>query len=130
MLFRSVQALPPQGVGSAGQPQRGRREGGEEWHDLRPHRPEDSPSRLAWALLAQGRGSYSKRFASPGEPPPLLAPDPSLPREQALEHLSERIWRLHGQGVPYGLSVGATAIPPDHGSAHRDRCLQALAQCP
>jgi uncharacterized protein (DUF58 family) len=106
------------------------REGSEEWHDLRPHRPEDSPSRLAWSLVAQGRGSFSKRFVSPGDSAPLLAPDPTLPLEQALEHLSERIWRLHGQGSSYGLALGAERIPPGSGSAHRDRCLTALALCP
>ena len=109
---------------------RARREGSEEWHDLRPHRPEDSPSRLAWTLVAQGRGSFSKRFVSPGERAPLLAPDPSLPWEQALEHLCERIWRLHGQGASYGLALRGQRIPPASGGPHRDRCLTALALCP
>jgi uncharacterized protein (DUF58 family) len=127
-----VQPLRIDGEREEGRQRQGlRREGGDDWHDLRPHRPEDPPSRLAWSLLAQGRGSFSKRFASPGEPPSLLAPDPSVPHEQALEHLSERIWRLHGQGAAYGLAVaGAAPIPPGHGTAHRDRCLAALAECP
>jgi uncharacterized protein (DUF58 family) len=90
--------------------ERQRREGSEEWQDLRPHRPEDSPSRLAWSLVAQGRGSFSKRFVGPSESPPLLAPDPTLPFEQALEHLSERIWRLHGQGASYGLALRGERI--------------------
>ncbi|MFM7362326.1 MAG: DUF58 domain-containing protein [Cyanobium sp.] len=107
----------------------GRREGGEEWHDLRPHRPQDPPSRLAWKLLAQGRGSFSKRFATPPEATPLLAPDPALPFEQALEHLSERIWRLHGQGRSFGLLVRGQRIATGSGAAHRDRCLAALALC-
>ena len=110
--------------------ERQRREGSEEWHDLRPHRPEDSPSRLAWSLVAQGRGSFSKRFVGPSESPPLLAPDPTLPFEQALEHLSERIWRLHGQGASYGLALRGERIPPGSGTVHRDRCLAALALCP
>ena len=126
-----VQALPPEGGPEDGPPREGRRrEGSEEWHDLRPHRPEDAPSRLAWTLLAQGRGSFSKRFASPGDPPPLLAPDPSVAREQAMEHLSERIWRLHGEGAAYGLALAGAPIPIGRGAAHRDRCLAALAQCP
>jgi uncharacterized protein (DUF58 family) len=106
-----------------------RREGNEEWHDLRPHRPEDSPSRLAWSLVAQGRGSFSKRFVGPSENAPILAPDPTLPFEEALEHLSERIWRLHGQGARYGLALRGERIPPASGTVHRDRCLAALALC-
>lgn len=124
----SVQQRPQPTEAASGVPQASiRRDGGEEWHDLRPHRPEDAPSRLAWALVAQGRGSFSKRFASPAEQAPLLAPDPALPHEQALEHLSERIWHLHGQGARYGLVVADQQIPPGHGVAHRDRCLAALA---
>ncbi|MEB3255315.1 MAG: hypothetical protein VKJ05_02890 [Synechococcaceae cyanobacterium] len=124
----AVQLRPQPSGPAGGLPQATvRRDGGEEWHDLRPHRPEDAPSRLAWTLVAQGRGSFSKRFASPAVQAPLLAPDPALPQEQALEHLSERIWRLHGQGASYGLVLADQQIPPGHGSAHRDRCLTALA---
>jgi uncharacterized protein (DUF58 family) len=127
----SVQQLSQAGAEPVTAPSRGsRRDGGEEWHDLRPHRPQDPPSRLAWKLLAQGRGSFSKRFAAPTEVMPLLAPDPSLPFEQALEHLSERIWRLHGQGACFGLVLRGQRIEPGSGTAQRDRCLAALALCP
>ncbi|MFO0038060.1 MAG: hypothetical protein ACK522_03855 [Synechococcaceae cyanobacterium] len=126
-----VLCLPSSEGHEDGLPQVARpQEGGEEWQDLRPHRPEDTPSRLAWALVAQGRGSFSKRFASPVEQPPLLAPDPSIPHETALEHLSERICRLQGQGAAYGLLLAGAPIPPGRGPSHRDRCLAALAQCP
>jgi uncharacterized protein (DUF58 family) len=126
----SVQRLSQSGAAlDAVAERRGRRDGGEEWHDLRPHRPQDPPSRLAWKPLAQGRGSFSKRFAAPPEATPLLTPDPALPFEQALEHLSERIWRLHGQGGSFGLLLRGQRIPAGSGSAHRDRCLAALALC-
>ncbi|MFM7085462.1 MAG: DUF58 domain-containing protein [Cyanobium sp.] len=104
-------------------------EGSEEWRDLHPHRPQDSASRVAWKLLAQGRGRYAKRFADPSEQAPLLAPDPSLPFEQALEHLSERIWRLHAQGCRYGLLLNGERIAAGRGPAQRDRTLAALAHC-
>lgn len=107
-----------------------RRDGSETWEELRPHRPEDAPSRLAWKLLAQGRGSFSKRFRDPEPQALLLAPEPSLPLERALEHLCERICRLQIEGVAYGLEAPGGQIGPDRGSAHRDRCLAALAQWP
>jgi uncharacterized protein (DUF58 family) len=126
----AVRQLAEPGRPAGGQAlERQRREGSEEWHDLRPHRPEDSPSRLAWSLVAQGRGSFSKRFVGPSETAPLLAPDPTVPFEQALEHLSERIWRLHGQGSSYGLALRGERIPAGRGAPHRDRCLAALALC-
>ena len=117
MLFRSAS-------------RRARREGSETWEELRPHRPEDAPSRLAWKLLAQGRGSFSKRFGDPEPQALALAPDPALPLERALEHVCERLCRLQLEGVPYALEAPGGRIDPDRGLAHRDRCLAALARWP
>ena len=102
-------------------------EGQEAWHDLRPHRPEDGSARLAWKLLAQGRGRHSKRFQAPPPRAALLAADPSVPQEQALEHLSEEICRLHARGEAYGLVLDGQVIPVGSGTAQRDRSLAALA---
>ena len=105
-------------------------EGSDEWRDLLPHRPEDGSSRLAWKLVAQGRGRYAKRFSDPSDQTPLLAPDPALPLERALEHLSEQICRLHARGDSYGLVLGGERIPCGRGLAQRQRSLAALARCP
>lgn len=104
-----------------------RHEGSEEWFDLRPRRPQDSSTRLAWKLVAQGRGRFTKQFRDPPRQTLLLTPEPSLPFEMALEHLSERICRLHAQGASYGLEVRGHTLAPDRGAEHRDRCLAALA---
>ena len=103
--------------------------GSDHWWDLQPHRPEDGVSRLAWKLVAQGRGRFSKAFRAPAQRQPLLAPDPAVPFERALEHLSERICRLHAQGSAYGLVLPRERIPPGQGKAQRDRALAALAEC-
>ena len=79
--------------------------------------------------MAQGRGRHAKQFVDPEAAAPLLAPDPAVPFEQALEHLSERIWRLHSQGGRYGLALGDQRIPAGSGKGQRDRCLAALATC-
>jgi uncharacterized protein (DUF58 family) len=107
-----------------------RHEGSEDWQDLRPHRVEDAPGRLAWKLLAAGRGHHAKHFAAPPQAELLLAPDPGVPFERALEHLSERIWRLHARGESYGLALPRVQLAAGRGTAHRDRCLAALATCP
>lgn len=123
-------------VGSAGadQPERslaeqriGAREGSEHWHDLRPHRPQDSQARLAWKALAQGRGRLSKVFREEETETVVLAPEPGVPHERALQHLSAAIWQLSQRGERYGLRLADTLIPPGHGREHRDRCLLALA---
>jgi uncharacterized protein (DUF58 family) len=104
--------------------------GGDDWHDLRPRRPEDSPSRLAWKLVAQGRGHQVKRFTDTVPQVLVIAADPALPRERALQHLSERLCRLHRQGLTYGLLWQGAVVGPDEGLAHRDRCLRLLAEAP
>ena len=112
---------------SASGTSRSRVEGLEDWSDLRRHRPQDSPARLAWKLLAQGRGRHAKTFEASPDPPALLAPSREVPHEEALEHLSERIWRWHGLGRAYGLVLGPQVIPAAVGRSQRDRCLAALA---
>ena len=72
--------------------------------------------------------SISKRFSDPSPMQPLLAPEPAVPLERALEHLSERVCRLHAHGQTYGLALPQERIPPGHGLAHRDRVLAALGK--
>ena len=104
--------------------------GSEHWRELTPHRPEEGLARLAWKQLARSGERYGKRFADPQPRPPLLAADPSLPREQALEHLSARIWQLAASGESYGLVLGDKTIPAAAGATQLDRCLAALALAP
>ncbi|MFN7230106.1 MAG: hypothetical protein ACK5UG_13705 [Synechococcaceae cyanobacterium] len=106
-------------------------DGSADWHDLRPHRAEEGPSRLAWALLARGRGRHSKVFRDPGGPAELLAPAPGLALEVALEHLSDHIQRLEVRGEPYGLALwGGRRLLPGRGPRQLQAALAALAQWP
>ncbi len=102
-------------------------EGSDHWHDLRPQRPEDSQSRLAWKALAQGRGRLTKLFRAEGGQPPCLTLAAAVPHEQALEHLSAAIWQRSQAGERFGLLLPDQWIPPGQGKEHRERCLQALA---
>jgi uncharacterized protein (DUF58 family) len=106
------------------------REGSEHWHDLRPHRPEESPARMAWKALARGRGPLSKVFRDPGGEPPLLTAAAGVEPERALQHLAAEIWRRSRRGEVYGLVLPHCRLPPGQGSRHRDRCLLALATAP
>jgi uncharacterized protein (DUF58 family) len=122
-----AQAMGEPGQQQQAQPQQPWPEGQEDWHDLRPHRPEDNPSRLAWTVLARGRGQLSKVFSDAATRAPWLQPAAGISRERALCHLSAEIWRRSRSGEAYGLRLGALQIPPGQGRAHRDRCLLALA---
>lgn len=108
----------------------GAREGSEHWHDLRPHRPEESQARVAWKAMAQGRGKLSKVFHDADAEPPLLIPAPGVDPERALQHLAAEIWLRSRRGEAYGLVLSHQSIPPGQGRQHRDRCLLALATAP
>ena len=111
---------------AAGAPSSGA-EGTDQWHDLRPQRPQDSQSRVAWKVLAQGRGRLTKTFRDPAASAPWLAPAQAIPREQALEHLSAAVWQRSLRGENFGLALPDQTVAPGRGPEHRDRCLQALA---
>lgn len=104
-------------------------EGIDHWHDLRPQRPEDSQSRLAWKALAQGRGRLTKQFQADAHQPPWLTLAAQVPHEQALEHLSAAVWQRSRAGERFGLLLPDQPIPPGQGKEHRERCLRALALC-
>lgn len=116
----------PVDAGLAGSPL----EGADHWHDLRPHRPEHGPTRLAWKVLAQGRGRFSKHLLASTADPVLLAPAPGLPPEQALQHLCHQVCSCAQRSRCYGLQLPGLQIPPGQGRRHRDRCLAALANQP
>ncbi len=110
-------------------------QGSEEWRELGPHRPEEGPTRLAWKQLARSGTRLSKRFSDPQPGALLLAPDPSLPIERALEHLCDRLCRLAAAGEAFGVVLERRSgepllIPPAPGAAQLQRCLEALALAP
>ena len=108
------------------QPQ-SRQDGMEEWQDLKPHRPGERMALVDWPSLAKGRPLQSKQFSEPEERQHQLRPAPGLAFETALEHLAERVWRLHQRGETYGLDLPGRSLPPQRGLRHRDACLEALA---
>ena len=104
-----------------------RQDGLEEWQDLKPHRTGERLALVDWPSLAKGRPLQTKQFSDPAERHHLLRPAPGVEREQALEHLADRIWRLHQRGETYGLQLAGQTLEPQRGLQHRDACLMALA---
>ena len=104
------------------------RAGDEEWASLREFRSGDSPRQVAWGAYARGRGLLVKTYQSPAAHHrwfELAAVPGDL--EPRLEQLSAWVMAAHARGERYGLRLGAQDIPPDGGSEHRRRCLDALA---
>ena len=107
--------------------QQPKRDGLEEWQDLRPLRPGERRSLIDWSSAAKGRPLLAKQFSSPDQPEYILSPAPKNLPEEALEHLSERVWHLHHRGERYGLKLWGRTIKPGAGVTHRNRCLELLA---
>ncbi len=126
VLERSSAPLGPEAEAAGS----GLTSGAGDWCDLRPHRAEEGVARLAWKTLARGRGAHNKVFDAPAPQACWLSPQPGLAREQALEHLCERLCRFSAAGLPFGLAVGEQTIAPGLGPRHRDRCLAVLALLP
>lgn len=103
------------------------RDGLDEWQDLRPYRDGDRQSLVDWSSAAKGRPLQVKRFQEPEQPERILAPASGIPRERALQHLADRIWRLHQRGEAFGLQLQGRMLPVQRGRVHRDACLELLA---
>jgi uncharacterized protein (DUF58 family) len=124
---RGRREAPPE-VSTGGEAPAVHRAGDEEWAGLREFRSGDSPRQVAWAAFARGRGLLVKVYQSPAAHHRLFdlaAVAGAL--EERLEQLSAWVMAAHARGERFGLRLGALDIPPDAGSEHRRRCLDALA---
>ena len=103
--------------------------GTDEWLDLRPFRDGDSPRQVAWKAYARGAPLLVKEYSAIGSE--LRVFDfqslPDLDTEARLEQLARWVVEAEARGECYSLVVPGEQIEPDHGPAHRHRCLTALA---
>ncbi len=103
--------------------------GQEEWLGLRPFREGDSPRQIDWKAYAREAPLLVKEYSSIAST--LRTFDfrglAALDTEARLEQLARWIVDAESAGERYGLSLPGTEIAPDRGSAHRHRCLAALA---
>lgn len=103
--------------------------GMDEMQGVRPYRPGESLSQIAWKQVAQGRGMVSKEFMTPLPAQCWLElhKTPGNALEERLSRLCYQVQTLEQQGVRYGLLLGQQSIPPGEGSMHQTACLTALA---
>ena len=99
----------------------------DDFRELSAHRPEEGLQRVAWKQLARGRGWLTKRFESNAPKERVLAPDPKLPQEEALQHLSARVQALSQQDEPFALELPGCSLPNGRGLKHQAAALRALA---
>ncbi len=120
--------LPPlSGQGASHQGSEGR--GGDDFLALRPYHPGDSLRQVHWKALAHGGGLVVKQFGGEAGEELWLnwndAPEPDI--EGRLSRLCRWVLEAEAMGLRYGLQLPSARIELNHGTAHRDRCLTALA---
>lgn len=108
----------------------------DEWEGLRPWRLGDPLKWVAWKKVAQQSASASSPWISrefsqpPGGRCWLDQAQTGLAnREASLSRLCAWVLAAEARGMDYGLRLDQLEIAPDHGPAHRQRCLEALALC-
>ena len=104
-------------------------QGMDEIQGLRPYRPGESLSQVAWKQVAQGRGLVSKEFMTPVPAQCWLElrKTTGLDLEERLSKLCFQVQTLEQQQAQYGLLLGSQRIAPGFGAEHQTRCLTALA---
>lgn len=105
--------------------------------DIRPYQRGDSPRHILWKKLAQTGELFSRESRRPSTPDLWLdfdAAEPQRGNEAALSRLCAWVQAASEQDQPFGLRLPSAAgkpavlLAPAVGEAHRQRCLQALAE--
>jgi uncharacterized protein (DUF58 family) len=104
-------------------------EGSNDFSGLRRYHPGDSPRRVAWKAVAQGRGMLTKQFSGQTAASEWLEWDslPQLGAEARLSQLCRWVLDAHRAGRSYGLRLPGHELGPAGGEAHLRRCLTTLA---
>ncbi len=108
--------------------QRATGQGADDYQGLRSYQPGDSKRRLHWKAFSRGQGLLVKDFAA------LAGRDLWLDfqalggdAEERLSRLCYWVLQLDARQQAYGLRLPGCELAPDHGDAHREACLRALA---
>lgn len=103
--------------------------GQDDFRGLRPYRPGDSLRRVDWKALAREQGLLTKEFAAAQTPEDWFDFDALVEAdtEARLRRLCRCILDAERDQHAYGLRLPGLTVPPARGTAHRDRCLLALA---
>jgi uncharacterized protein (DUF58 family) len=104
-------------------------QGDHDFAGLRPYQPGDGSRRIAWKAYAQGRGLHTKQYAGTDVVSHIFDWDslPGLGIEARLAQLCRWVLDAHEHGEAFGLRLPGVALEPNLGTAHRERCLDALA---
>ena len=106
-----------------------RARGEEDFAGLRPYQPGDALKRIAWKAYARGQGLHTKQYSGTDVVSHVFDWDslPGLDTEARLSQLCRWVIDAHESGEAFGIRLPGTAIEANIGTAHFQRCLDALA---
>lgn len=101
----------------------------DEWATLRAFRDGDSPRQVAWKAYARGAPLLVKEYTASGGAERLFdfSVLAGLDTELRLSQLAKWLISAAADGERFGLRLPQQLIDLDQGTAHRRRCLRALA---
>jgi len=120
--------LPPLEAG--GREGAGQGEGHDDFAGLRQYHPGDSPRHIAWKTAAREQVLLTKQFTGYAPAELRLTLDsapPNLTLEEKISRLTRWVLDADAAGIAYGLRLPNATIDAATGTAHRERCLHALA---
>lgn len=102
----------------------------DEFHGLRDWREGDPLHRIAWKASQRHQHLLARQFTRPQRDRIVLslADAPGRTLDERISILARWVLDADRQGIEYGLELGAASYAPEHGDAHRVRCLNALAE--
>ncbi len=103
---------------------------GDEFFSLRNWREGDALHRVAWKASQRHDTLLARELRRPRSPRLLLdlARTPGENLEQRISVLTAWVVQAHRQQRQWSLRLGPESLGPDHGEAHLQRCLRALAE--
>lgn len=103
---------------------------GEEFHSLRRWREGDPLHRIAWKASQRHQTLLSREFRHEQSRHLNLdmAATPGRDREERISILTAWVLEAEARDRSWSLILDGRHLGPDRGRAHRDRCLQALAE--
>ena len=104
-------------------------QGDHDFAGLRPFQTGDSLRRVAWKAYARGQGLLTKQYAGTDVVSHFFDWDSLSPlgTEARLAQLCRWVLDAHERGEAFGLRLPGVVLEPNVGTAHRERCLNALA---
>ena len=103
--------------------------GNEDFFGIRSYRNGDPKQKIHWRAYAREQGLHTMEFVEPEGKSSIFDYDNfhGFNIEIRLSWLCFLVLQAESSGERYGLKVPGSLIEPDHGSKHRQRCLQTLA---